>query len=209
MQKLSRASAGFVFIAFGSLFTFACGGDVEGSGGSGTSGSSTTSASVGGDPITANQACNDVCHQLETMNCNLGGGTDCMTQCTNQLQDLPPECEDEYVTEESCLLQNMSTCDYPAACELAQNGVGSCIAMYGCVSGPCSAGMGMNGEASCGCDATCKGTKYSTNCTTPAGGGMATCDCLVEGMSVGTCQMADPGACGPKDTCCNAMYFKL
>ncbi len=133
-----------------------------------------------------------------------------MTNCDSVLKNVPPECQDEAAAFFQCAWLNTTTCDEPMACKTQEQALDTCIATYGCSSdSTCFGGMGMNGEMSCGCDETCKGTKYSTNCTTPAGGGMATCDCLVNDMSVGTCQMADPAGCGPKDTCCNTDYFKL
>jgi hypothetical protein len=207
MKILPLSSAGLLFVVMGSLFGAACGSEVDGGGGSS---SSATSASVGGDPITLDQACNDFCHKLETLNCSLGGGGDCGTQCTDQTKDVPPECEAAMTALYMCYTDNaQADCDQPMACADEEDTVQACIKMYGCANDGCFGGQGMNGESSCGCDDTCKGTKYSTNCTTPAGGGMTTCDCLVDEMSVGTCTQTDTDGCGTKDSCCNAQYFKL
>lgn len=194
-------------MGIGFLFSAACGSEVNGSGGSGA-GSTSSSSSSSGEPVTAVQACNDACHKLETMNCTLG--SDCPMQCDDYLANLPPECQDEAAAYFNCTLLNAKTCDEPMECKTPENAMETCVAMFGCVpDSTCFGGQGMNGEMSCGCDATCKGTKYSTNCTTPAGGGASKCDCLVDDKSVGTCQSTDLGGCGPKDTCCNEQYFKL
>jgi hypothetical protein len=211
MRNLPGYSAGLFFIGSSLLVSFSpgCGSEVTSSGGSGSSGSGTSSSSSGGDPLSAVQACNDQCHKLETMNCTLGG--DCMTQCDTYLQNVPPECLDEATTFFNCTLLNTTSCDPPAQCMTEQQTLSTCISTYGCApDGTCFGSAGMNGEMSCGCDSVCKGTKYSTNCTTPAGGGMTTCDCLKNDVSIGMCMMGAPGgACGPKDTCCNAQYFNL
>jgi len=197
-----------VLLVVSPFFSFACGSEVnQGTTTSSSSSSSTSGSSGSGDPV---QDCADWCHKYETLNCNLPGGSDCNTMCAEQVAGYPMECADLVAAYFACLVQNTTTCDFPTMCQAPQDSLDACQAMYGCTGdGICSAGMDMNGNANCGCEDTCKNIKYSTDCTTPAGGGMTTCDCLVGGQSVGTCQQPDANACGPQDSCCNAMYFKL
>ena len=208
MRFLPGYASALLLVNVGLFSATGCGSEVNGSGGSGSGSSSTSSSSTGGDPISAVQACNDHCHKLDTLMCSFGG--DCMTQCDAILANVPSECQDEAAAYYNCAWLNTTTCDEPLQCDTLQQALTTCVETFGCSpDGSCFGGGGMNGEMSCGCDQMCKGKKYSTNCTTPAGGGMATCDCLVDDMSVGTCQMANPGGCGPKETCCNTDYFKL
>lgn len=193
-----------------SVFGAGCGSEVNGAGGSGGSTSSSGSGGSGGSGDPA-QDCADTCHKLETLNCNLpGGGSDCNTQCTDQIAGYPTECADAVAAYFACLVQNTTTCDYPMTCNNLEMALSDCKAMYGCSGdGTCYAGMGMNGDAECGCDDTCKGVKYEAKCTTASGATMTNCDCLVNGTSMGQCQQTDANACGVNDSCCNATYFKL
>jgi hypothetical protein len=208
MKTFSLPSVGLFVLAVGSLFGAACGSEVEQgttTGGSSTSSSSSTS-SGSGDPALD---CADACHKLETLMCNLpGGGSDCNTTCAEQVASFAPECANEVAAYFACLAQNMTTCDFPTVCDGVETALDTCQATNGCSpEGTCFGGGGMNGEMMCGCEETCKGKQYSTDCTTPAGGGTTTCDCLVSGTSVGTCTQMDSNACGVQASCCNAMYF--
>lgn len=208
MKTISLPSVGLCLLALTSLFGAACGSEVQGGSTSGNSSSSSSSSSGSstGDPALD---CADTCHKLETLNCSLGG-SDCNTVCAEQIARFAPECADQVAAYFACLAQNTTTCDFPMACNSAEMALDTCQAMYGCASeSTCFGGGGMMGETSCGCDEMCKGKQYSTNCTTPAGSTTTTCDCLIEGASVGTCQQMESSACGAQDSCCNAMYFNL
>jgi len=210
MRILRTSTIGLIFFGLASVGVAACGSEVNGTGGTNGAGAGSSSSSTGTPGTTAEQACNDLCHKLETMNCTLGPN-DCATTCSDFLADMPPECETAGAAQFNCGIANSTTCDEPAECKDEQEAFSTCQAMYGCSKeGVCFGGGGPGGETSCGCDETCKGTKYSTNCTTPAGGGTTTCDCLKDDTSVGTCTMTtDPGSCGPKSTCCNDQFFHL
>ncbi|HRI66144.1 MAG TPA: hypothetical protein PK156_17975 [Polyangium sp.] len=202
---LSRFSVALAFILVSSLLASAC--DSDGNDPSGSSSSSSSSGgSTTGDPVLD---CADTCHKLEILNCTLGG-SDCNTQCTEQIAKYPPECATNVADYYACLAQNTTSCEFPMMCQSLQTALDTCQAMYGCSNdGTCSNGAGMGGEMTCGCDETCKGKSYSTMCTTAAGATMTTCDCIFEGMSLGTCQQTDANACDVQGSCCNEMYFKL
>lgn len=209
MKTISLPSVGLFILALGSLFGAACGSEVQG--GSTSSGSSSSSSSSSGSS-TGDPAldCADACHKYETMNCNLPGGSDCNTVCAEQIATYPMECAEQVAAYFACLAQNTTSCDFPTVCDSAEMALDTCQNMYGCSNeSTCFGGGGMNGETSCGCDETCKGKQYSTNCTTPMGSTMTTCDCLLEGMSVGMCTQDAMGGCGAQDSCCNAMFFNL
>lgn len=207
---LSLSSLGLALLVMTPFLSVACGSEVT-QGNATSSGSSSTTSSSGssgsGDPV---QDCADACHKYETLNCNLPGGSDCNTMCAEQVAGFPTECAAEVATYFECLVQNTTSCEFPTVCDAPQMALETCQLTYGCdPTSTCFGGGGMGGEMSCGCDETCKGIKYSTNCTTPAGATMTTCDCLVSDKSVGMCQQTAAGACGAQDSCCNAMYFKL
>lgn len=207
MKNLALSSFALALVTLGAFVPAACSSGVEypsGTNGTGIS-SSTSSSSGASDPV---QDCADTCHKLETLNCTLGG--DCNTQCNDQVASFPTECSAQLAAYFSCLVKNTTNCEQPSVCVGLDSALQDCKAKFGCSSeSTCFGGMGMNGEMSCGCDSICKGVGFSTNCTTPAGGGITTCDCLTGGKLLGTCQQAAANACGVQESCCNAMFFKL
>lgn len=207
MKHAALSSFALAFVAVGAFIPAACSSSVDypsGTNGTGTSGSSSSSSGAI-DPF---QGCLDTCHKLETLSCTLGG--DCNTQCNEQIAAIPTECSAQVAAYYSCAVNNITTCEPLLACADFEMAVGECKAKFGCSSdSTCFGGMGMNGEFSCGCDATCKGIGFSTNCTTPPASSFTSCDCLMGGKLLGTCQQADANACGVQESCCNAMFFKL
>lgn len=211
MKKiLPLPSVGLALLVLAPFLSIACGSEVTQGMTTGTGSASSNGSSGSSGSGNAVQDCADACHKYETLNCNLPGGSDCNTICAEQVGGYPTECADLVATYFACLVQNTKTCDFPTVCQTPQDSLDTCQATYGCTNtSTCSQGMGMNGETSCGCESTCKGIKYSTNCTTPAGSATTTCDCLVSDKSVGTCQQTNANACGAQESCCNAMFFKL
>jgi hypothetical protein len=188
----------------------ACGSSVTnnptgGSGGAGGAGGTGGTGGLGG--AEAQQACVDFCHKMETNNCGVPG--DCTTFCAGLFDQAPAECVDELGALFVCALPHASSCDdSPPECATEQQVAQTCVETNGCVEGECSIGVGMNGESSCGCSATCMGKDYATDCATPSGG-MTTCKCLVDGVEVGTCTNADAEMCGVQTSCCNAQHFMI
>lgn len=209
MKLQIHSCAGVLLVLAGSFVGGACT-SVEINGPMGSSGTSSGSgSSSSGGSGGAAQDCADTCHRLETLGCTFGG-TDCNMECADQIAGFPTECADQVAAYFACLAQHATTCDFPPMCMGQQAALEDCREMFGCAGGgTCFGGSGMGGETSCGCEDTCKGTQLATDCTTPAGSTITTCDCRVEGMSVGTCQQGDANLCGVEEGCCNAMFFKL
>jgi hypothetical protein len=191
------------------LFSLAaCGGEVS-PGTSGAGGSGGGAGGAGGGGPTGEQACLDFCHKMETNNC--GQMTDCTKYCDEVFANGTPKCTDELGAMYACYLAEIgTTCpkDSPAACMSQTQAAQACQAMYGCTGeSGCTGSSGPNGTT-CGCTETCVGKAYETSCTTDPNTMKTTCDCKVNGASVGTCD-GSPNACGIKDSCCQTQYFKL
>ncbi len=188
----------------------ACGSNVtnNGTGGAGGAGGAGGSGGAGAGP-TGEQACVDFCHKMEVNNCGVPG--DCTQFCDGLFADVPAECVDKLGAVYACGLPHVgASCpsDAPPECVDEEQAAETCLETYGCIEGECSEGVGMNGDTSCGCMATCQSKDYETDCATPSGG-MTTCKCLVGGVEVGTCTNADSGMCGVQEGCCNTEYFKI
>lgn len=199
--------AGFTTVA-------ACGSDVnEGSGGSGSASSAvsttgSTSSTGGGD---GKQACADLCHAREVNNCG-GPLGDCNTDCDAQFASIPAECVDELGAVFTCNLPffENGACpeEAPSECASVEEAFQACEEANGCVGDECYNAAGRNGDMECGCSMTCQKKLYATSCKTT--NGSSSCDCMVEGTSVGTC-IPEAGAgemCSVDSGCCNT-YFKL
>jgi hypothetical protein len=206
---LYHATMSSALLALFLVMTSSCGKDVPAvdQGGS----TPTARPAIEGNP---NFSLNDVpgpgnqfCPKLDPLSCNFG--TESMKECDSVIADTALECYDITVAYYDCALLIQKMCELPIQCLPFEVDATTCMNTDGCKLDDCFAGGGMGGEMTCSCGGSCKGTKYSTQCTILAGSGMATCDYMVNNASVGTCLMADPGDCGPKDTCCNTDYFKL
>lgn len=207
MKRLSSILGFSLFVSVPLLA--ACGSDVSSnnSGGSGGSGG----GGGGGTTPTALEACSDACHQFEVANCSGGMMADCTTTCQTYLEKVPTECDSAIAKLWLCIEQGAPTCDFePTTCTALKEDADKCVQTYGCApDGTCSGGQDGDGNSFCSCDSTCKNKKYATSCTVPAGGTMGTCDCRINGVSVGMCTMTNTNACGVTDDCCNTQYFKL
>jgi hypothetical protein len=208
MRILSSILGGLLGAAVVSMG--ACGGEVTTStstgspGGAGGSGATSTGNPTGG---ATKQPCLDFCHKLETMNCG-GQLGDCTEFCDQIYEEAGAECGDEADALFACYLPAASGCpdEPPAECEAADDAFNQCKMMYGCDPGECYAGGGPDGAEECGCTDTCSMKTYETACKKDAAG--SSCDCLIDGQSVGQC---DPGAeleCSVKAGCCN-QYFGM
>ncbi len=185
----------------------ACGSSVDqpddngtGNGGSGGSGG----GEQAGGP-TAEQACQDVCDQRATGDCDRGE-VDCAELCGVIVEMAGPECEDKVSAAFTCMLPTAASCDEPDECEDQIDAAEAYIEEYGCGGMECSLSGGADG-ATCECVSTCKGKKHEQRCDIPPDGTAATCACLVDGVEVGTCE-ATTGeeACFGTTGCCQK-YF--
>ncbi|UQA61647.1 hypothetical protein [Polyangium aurulentum] len=205
-MRMFSALSGMVLLG-ATILLAACGGGSTNNGAGGAGGTGGAGGAGGAGP-TGKQACYDYCHELDVNSCPNASDT-CPADCDSLIDQYGTECEDEFGAAYACYLPFASTCEVkPAACEDAWDTAKACAAMNGCLVGQCTEGMGMNGDASCGCDALCYGKTYQTDCSTPAGGTM-TCKCLVDGVEVGTCDNGDALACGVRKGCCQAEHFKI
>ncbi|MGK3998184.1 hypothetical protein [Sorangium sp. So ce1024] len=186
-------------------------GGAGGEGGAGTRGEGGAGAGgtddAGGDP-TGEQACLDFCHQLEVNDCGFPHD-DCAEFCSEQFERVGEPCGDALGALFACALPFAPSCQdgAPDACDEETEAVDACRKLHGCGVEQCSAGGGAEGET-CGCESTCQGKQYETQCDTPAGGA-TTCACLVDGVEVGTCEGESANACGVKESCCQAEYFNI
>ncbi|MGK3968380.1 hypothetical protein WMF01_48305 [Sorangium sp. So ce1667] len=169
----------------------------DGAGGSGGSDSAPT----------AEQQCTDFCDRLNANDCDTPAA-DCAARCQDQLERFGAECEDVAGALFTCMLPFAASCpdEPPPACEGVQKEVESCIELHGCGGQVCSGGGGSEGKM-CGCQLTCEGKRYETQCDTPAGGA-TTCVCLVDGAEVGTCEGVSVDTCVVEQSCCQE-YFNI
>lgn len=201
----------FLVVSFSvSAALAACGGDVSSSGDAGSSSTSGSSSSSSGSAPKGVEACYDFCHTLQTNNCP-AQPPDCTTYCDPMFANAGAECSDELGALYACYQLHSASCpdEPPMQCQSLADAVQACVEQFGCVGGSCFGGGGVGGNGSvsqCGCDETCKMKKYETSCTSD--GAQSTCDCLVDGISVGTCMDGADPICGVKDGCCN-QFFKL
>jgi hypothetical protein len=210
MRILSSILGGLLGAAMVSIG--ACGGEVTsststGSAG-GTGGSGATSTGTGNPTGGATkQPCLDFCHKLETMDC-FAQLDDCNEYCDPTYYNAGAECADELDAVYTCWLPKLTSCpdQPPPECKAEDDTFKQCQDMYGCVPGECYVGMGPDGAEDCGCTKTCGMKSYETMCKKDAAG--SSCDCLIDGMSVGQC---DPGAqleCSTEAGCCK-QYFEM
>jgi hypothetical protein len=193
----------------GALAIAGCSGDVNSTGGEGGSGSATSSAtSTGTTNPTAGglQTCADLCHRLETNNCAVPQ-LDCTAFCQDQFDDVG-ECEDELDAVYACWLPLAGECpdEPPPECKAEEDAFKACDAIHGCGSAECSAGGGPNGAESCGCKQTCAMKDLETSCMSDPMAMKSTCDCLVDGVSIGTCEGGAELSCGIEGGCCEALF---
>ncbi|WP_437755665.1 hypothetical protein [Sorangium sp. So ce1389] len=156
---------------------------------------------------TAEQRCLDFCHEINVNDCETPAA-DCAPRCQDQLERFGAECEDLAGALYTCMLPFAASCpdEPPSACEGVQKELESCIELHGCGGQVCSGGGGPEGKM-CGCQITCEGKRYETQCDTPAGGAM-TCVCLVDGAEVGTCEGVSVDTCELEQSCCQE-YFNI
>ncbi|WP_437506276.1 hypothetical protein [Sorangium sp. So ce1099] len=175
-----------------------------GSGGAGASGG----AGGAGEAPTGEQACLDFCHQLEVNDCGFPH-EDCAAFCSERFEVAGEPCGDALGALYACALPFAPSCQdgAPHACDEEAEAVTACTELHGCGEGLCDGGGGAEGET-CGCESTCQGKRYETQCDTPAGGA-TTCVCLVDGAEVGTCEGESATACGVKESCCQTEYFNI
>jgi hypothetical protein len=197
--------------AFAGTFAIAgCSGDVNSTGGEGGSGSASSSAASTGtmNPTAGGpETCADICHKLETNNCGAPPQGDCTAFCQDQFEKAG-ECADELGALYACWLPFAVDCpdEPPPECQSEESAFEACDAIHGCGDTQCSAGQGPNGVEECGCKQTCAMKDLETSCKADPMAMKSTCDCLVDGTSIGTCEGGAELSCGIEGSCCEALF---
>jgi hypothetical protein len=118
--------------------------------------------------------------------------------CEEFFQSAGPDCKDELTATYVCYLDDVQAQDpnnpmcpifLPDQCASLDNDASQCITDFGCrnpFADPCITEQGPNSEQGCVCSRACKKILYQSKCWTD--GTTSTCDCLVDMVSVGTCQ---------------------
>jgi hypothetical protein len=199
-----RAALGSTIAGLGLLA--ACGGKViwtpngsDGGAGSTSTGSSTGTVMTGKVSSSASGASN-ACEKY----CSVPGCTandpGCLTACEQLYTTGCEQLADAYVT---CLAESIEPpdCSAGAPCAGAFTAYGKCGVGSSC--SPTS--LCSQGGNTCGCTGECFGQKVGTACTaTPTG---FSCDCLVNGATVGSCVGIEGTFCNLANNCC-AQFFK-
>lgn len=171
------------------------GGGAGSGGGGGSSGTGTTRIEKG------QQACLDICHELETNDC--GAVPDCGELCEGQFGSAGP-CADELAELYLCWYANAvpGECTLPpSACDAQYEAYEECRDQHGCGEVMCySGGSTGTGTMDCGCETTCGGRKLETTCSG------SSCECFVDGASVGMCDASDGDPCDIESGCCSELF---
>ncbi|WP_437927277.1 hypothetical protein WMF37_51055 [Sorangium sp. So ce291] len=154
---------------------------------------------------TAEQSCLGFCQQANANDCD-PRAVDCVAFCQDQLGIAGAECKDLAGALFACMRPFAASCpnEPPPACERLDDEVESCMELHGCSGTVCSGGGGPESKM-CGCQSTCEGKLYETQCETPAGGA-TTCACLIDGAEVGTCEGESAELCDVKHSCCQEFF---
>jgi hypothetical protein len=187
-------------------------------GGSAPNESTATSSSAGGGaPIDGMQAC----IEAFTLNGELcpPADPDPVATCKDIFQNAGPDCADETALEYDCYRNfakaqdpNNHDCPlpWPKECLGLSQASSSCAHKFGCVDilDSCNWGPRPDGGVECSCIRECMLKFYKARCW--ASGTTSTCDCLVDDVSVGTCDGGAMPVCDKYllESCCN-QYFML
>lgn len=204
---LARTPLLSLALALGSLVAalVGCGGDAAsgGAGGdAGSGGSSTSSSSTGGGVL----ACVDLCHKLDTNSCG-AAPQDCAAFCQGQFADAGI-CAEELDALYACWLPVSPACPTkpPPECKAEEDTYEACVAVYGCEPAECTGSSGPDGAAECGCSQVCATKLYATACSTDAT--KSSCECFIDGVSIGTCEGGADVPCGINTGCCAGLFKK-
>lgn len=153
--------------------------------------------------------CDNFCTQLNTNACSQAA--ECPAECDKQFGLAGPICEDQLGALYACYSNHAETClaSLPMECLDEAQAAKVCAAKYGCVEGGVSVGSLPTGEVTCGSDISCTGKKYKVDCSAPMSDVDKTCDCLVDGVSIGMCTNTSTYNCQVWTNCCNAEFFHL
>jgi len=169
------------------------GGTTTGAGGAAPTRSASTSA---GDPA---DVCDALCAKLASLGCPSGS---CQQDCAAFVSGA---CSAQATAVVSCFAANATSCDDdnpPPACTDELTTLDACE-FAGCMPGTCS-GMGSSGQSLCECKATCPQGELAVSCSSAPDGDH--CDCLVNGMVIGSCVEPISTQCSIQHGCCSNLF---
>jgi hypothetical protein len=178
-----------------------------GAGHGGTPVTTTVGGSVGGEGQGGEECdttlCDAACDAIAP--CTLDGGNACKGGCA----DCNPNCSHALDPFWSCVADHVATdtCDYPAACTSAP--IDSYLACEAWCPGTSTCTWGP-GQCDCSTDFDCGPVKtYALTCVPdPMDGGFTYCDCLADGIYVGTCHDNwDVSGCDVVTGCCALLFW--